>query len=387
MTTDDSYPARPRRRQTIWLALALALAAGCEEPEAISHYETPRTGPRAAAVDADEVRGLLDHMFTAIVPAGDKAWFFKLVVPAAAADAVRQPFDDFIAAVDAKPDAALPEWTLPEGWTVAAGGNDMRAATITIPHGEDKFEITVSTLPLVGKWPAFLQVNVDRWMDQLDQPHLAAATIAKLARTIPTQRQDATAFELVGKMRSTMGLPGGMPAGHPPLDGSTATASAPAAASVDGAARSASPGKLAYEAPSDWKPGTMVVMGMAREAAFVIPTDDGQAELAITKFPATGAMAELEPNVRRWAGQVGVVTLTADDITDAAERIEVDGAPALRFEFNSPAGVAAPQSIVAVMAKRGGYAWFIKLWGPRPAVESQHEALDRFLKSIKFNES
>ncbi len=390
VTPHPLLAARLRRHSPAWFALVLALAAGCEKPETVRQYDTPRSAPRAVAVDADEVRKLLDHMFAAIVPAGGKAWFFKLVVPAPAAEEMGKKFDDFLATVDAKPNAAIPAWTLPEGWTAAEGGNEMRAATITIPHGDDKFEITVSTLPLAGEWPAFLQVNVDRWMDQLGQPHLTGPTVEKLARTTPTKGSKATVLELVGKMQTPMGMAGGMPAGHPPITGGAASTSPPPDSTAGGdaaGAGSSAPGKLAYVTPTGWKPGPMVVMGMSREAAFVIPTDGGKAEVAVTKFPATTGMADLGMNVRRWAGQVGVESLTDDDIRGAAKTVEVDGEPALRFEFNSPEGAATPLSIVAIMAKRGNEVWFVKLWGDRPAVESQGAAFDKFLQSIKLTGS
>src|SRR5262245_21078456 len=126
VTPNPPLAARFWRHPPSWLALVLALAAGCEKPETITQYETPRTAPRAVAIDAGEVRKLLDHMFAAIVPAGEKAWFFKLVVPASAAEELGKKFDEFLATVDAKSDAALPEWTLPEGWRAAEGGNEMR---------------------------------------------------------------------------------------------------------------------------------------------------------------------------------------------------------------------------------------------------------------------
>jgi hypothetical protein len=224
-------------------------------------------------------------------------------------------------------------------------------------------------------------------MDQLGQPHLTGPTIEKLARALPTKGSKATVLELVGKMQTPMGMAGGMPAGHPPITAGATPTNPPPATTAGGNAAgggTATPGKLTYVTPTGWKPGPMVVMGMPREAAFVIPTDGGKAEVAVTKFPATEGMADLGMNVRRWAGQVGVETLTDDEIRGAAKTIEVDGQPALRFEFNSPEEAVAPLSIVAIMAKRGNEVWFVKLWGDRPAVESQGAAFDKFLQTIKL---
>lgn len=416
---------RPFRPFIHSLAIISALAAaGCEQPETIRKYETPRVEPRAVAVDPAEVRKQLDHMFAAVAPATDKAWFFKLVVPASAAEALRQPFDDFLATVDVaaadspervaeaerQKELPLPSWTLPEGWTAAPGGNQMRAATLTIPHGDEKFELTVSTLPLLGDWPAYLQMNVDRWMDQLAQPHLDAATIQKLGRTLPTKGKKATAFELVGTMqRAPMGMgmgPGGMPAGHPPIGASAppqssglpqtstppsagdtassppATATPPEAASSTAAAGAAMTADgFTYELPAGWRAGAPSSM---RKASFAVTAGDAQAEGAIFVFGAMGEMSNPEANAARWAGMVGLANLSADEIKAAESRVDFGGLEGTRYEFYSPAGAPSAQGIIAALAVDGDQVWSIRLSGDKAAVESQSEAVNSLLKSIKF---
>jgi hypothetical protein len=376
-------------------ALAIALingSLGCEQADEIAAYETRRTEPRVTAVDPDEVRAILDHMFAAVVPAEGKAWFFKLVVPGADAEAMREPFDKFLATVDVSESSdGRPAWRLPEGWTAQEGGSAMRAATIVVPHGDKKYEITVSNLPLMGDWDAFLQVNVERWLGQLQEPPLKPALLKKLAHTIPTQHGDATRFELVGKMQANpmgAGL-AGMPAGHPPVSertpaGPAETAPEPRPAATDGPSAPGVNEKLSYEAPPTWKAQAIVPGPFKREASFKAESADGQADFAVTKFPATGQMADLGANVTRWAAQVGVTGLTDDQIVQAARKITLADEPALQFEFFSPTGNARPQGIIAVMAKRGDMVWFFKLSGSKATVENERDALDAFLKSVRF---
>jgi hypothetical protein len=372
----------------------LGVLLGCEQADEIAVYETPRTEPRVTAVDPDEVRAILDHMFAAVVPADGKAWFFKLVVPGADAVAMRGPFDKFLASVDVSKQAGdHPAWSLPEGWTEEAGGSAMRAATIVIPHKDQKFEITVSSLPLNGEWDDYLKVNVDRWMGQLQQPPLTSATIEKLAHKIPTAQGDATRFELVGTMRKDpmgAGL-AGMPAGHPPVSERTPARSEESKTPSEEPAKPAVDEKidekLVYDTPKGWTEAPSPPGPFKREASFKIAAEGGSADLAVTKFAAFGEMAALGPNVRRWAGQVGVVNLTEDAIIEAARKIDLAGEPAIQFEFTSPGESSPAKSILAVMAKRGEQVWFFKLFGDKATVESQRDAFDAFLKSVRFDEA
>jgi hypothetical protein len=384
--TTDRPPRRARWRP---LALASLLAVGgCSKPEEITTYETPRTEPRVAAVDTGELRDALDHMFTAIVPAGDVAWFFKLVARGDAADAVRQPFIDFLATVKAEKGAEAPTWELPEGWEEGPE-REMRAATILVPLVEGDLEIAVSSLPLGEDWDNFLKVNVDRWMGQLGQPELSAAKIEELSRKVDTAGGKATLLELVGTMQaSPMGMAGGaMPAGHPPVgpsDPPPADDEPPAEESDPPAAASrqvAQPGGLAYETPADWKPGPPSSM---RKASFVINAVGGSAEAALFVFPNVAEMADPTANGRRWAGAVGLTNVSDDEIKSAQSNVDFAGLEGQKFEFFSPERAPKSQGIIAALAVQGDQVWSIKVVGDRAAVESQRAAVDEFLASLKL---
>ena len=65
------------------------------------------------------------------LPDGDKAWFLKVVGPAAAVTEQEQAINDFFASVRTAPDKPHPDWKLPAGWEERAGSG-MRVATISI---------------------------------------------------------------------------------------------------------------------------------------------------------------------------------------------------------------------------------------------------------------
>jgi hypothetical protein len=365
------------------LCLACGALAGCSEPETISTYETPRTDPRLAKLDPAELRQTLDHMFTAIVPAGDQAWFFKLVVPEKIADELRQPFQDFLTTVKANDDGALPSWTLPEGWR-QGDARELLDATITIPHEGGPLELTVSKLPLGDDWPAYLEQNVNRWLGQLQEEPRDKAEIEKLARNTATAGGEATMFELVGKMaRPAMGG-AAMPAGHPPVG--TPPASNAAQSPTTPKAQPPSPtadtppaAGFAFETPKGWTPGPPNSM---RKASLVV---EGGGEVAVNTFGASGQMGDPRANALRWAGQVGLTDLSDDALSKASQEVKIGGLPGRRFEFLSPDGVQPPQGVLAAMLVREGEAWFFKLSGPKATVEAQREAFDKFLESVRFS--
>ena len=80
------------------------------------------------------------------------------------------------------PAAAL-KWTLPKGWSEAAGGGSMRFATFKTPV-EGKVEGTVVVLP--GAAGGEL-ANVNRWRDQIGLPPLDEAGLAKARTTLKTK--------------------------------------------------------------------------------------------------------------------------------------------------------------------------------------------------------
>ena len=388
-------------RSWILAVLAVICLIGCREEDAVTTVEVPRSSPRPRTFTAEEARKSLDHMLAAIVPHGDKGWFFKLVVPASAVEGLRKPFDEFIASIELGEAGATPKWKLPEGW-VEKAGSEMRAATIEIPHGGETFELTVSSLPYAGELAPYVESNVNRWLGQLQQEPLDAKTIAKITRKASFKGGEATVVELNGVMdRQSMA----MPAGHPPVGAEQQATAATTSAAADtpgqdgraispsgtgpiakpapaAAGEFAKPAEFTYTPPAGWQPGAMNSM---RKAAFVVREGDRQAEVTVMPFPASGAMGDPQAQAERWAGQVGLGTLSAEDLEKAKSTISIDGVEGEQFDLFGPGGAGGPQGILAAMVKRDDMMWFFKMTGERTLVESQREAFAEFVKSIKFN--
>ena len=97
--------------------LMILLSLGCQDQPQVDSYTAERTSPPRPPLDARAVLEKHDHILVAIVPQGDKAWFFKLVGKAPAIGRQRETFDDFLATVQlADTLAETPSWELPEGW-------------------------------------------------------------------------------------------------------------------------------------------------------------------------------------------------------------------------------------------------------------------------------
>jgi hypothetical protein len=373
--------------------VASAALVGCREAETISTYETERTEPRPQAMDVEQVRKGLDHMLVAIVPHGDAAWFFKLVAKADAIEELRKPFEELIVSVQLGEPGATPTWKLPEGWTETAGG-EMRAATIVVPHGNEKLELTVSTLPLSGEWDDYLTRNVNRWMGQLQQGELDAKTVKGLTRSLPHKGGEATVVELRGYMQQT---PGTLPPGHPPAGSSVPAATAgssresdstprpaapfaPMGGAVERAEEFAKPREFTYEPPAGWQPGQV---NMMRKAAFVVAEDAKQAGVTVTQFPASGAMSDPSAQAQRWAGEAGL-QLSEAELKGAAKPVTIGGIEGQEFELLGPPEGESPRGVRAAMVRRGEVMWFFKMSGDRSLVENQGEAFGKFLQSVKF---
>jgi hypothetical protein len=360
-----------------FLAAALALCvAGCDAPEAISTYDTPRTAPRGEPLSAPAIAASLDHMFAAVVPDGGKAWFFKVVAPAADAKSVGKSFDQFLSTIELQPDGKTPGWKLPEGWQEKPG-TDMRVATIEIPHQRAPLELAVTTLPLEEPWDSYLVRNVARWMGQLQEAPLSADVVAKIARKVTGKKGEATVFELVG----VMDRKSAMPAGHPPIGPMNPPAARAAGSATSPPSAGDEPKDFTYALPPGWQLGSA---GAMRKATFLVSGGGGKAELSVTAFGAQGMMADPMANARRWAGELGMDVGDNAKLETAMTDMKIDGGEGHYMEFVPPAAGGNSQATLAAMVQRDGQMWFFKLKGDRSAIENQRQAFRKFLESIKF---
>ena len=370
------------------LLLLCLFSFGCQPEQKVETYTTEPSASTRPPLDAPAVLENLDHILVAIVPQGDKAWFFKLVAKTPAMERQRKAFNEFLATVKLAPSSAdTPTWELPEGWKESSEKKAMRAATLIVPDGEGDLELAVSSLPLGDDWEGFLVPNVNRWLRQLRRDPLPKATLLKMVQQSTTKDGNASVFELSGKMElrpmgSKGGTPGGFHGGKDPHEG--LGIAPPPAASAPVAKKSPAASKaLTYKVPEDWLPGRMSSM---RKAAFLLPGGGEADGVTVTSFPAAPGtqMADVALNIQRWAGQVGMARPEGDVLDELTKPITVSGIEGTYAELTSPAEAANQMAIYVAMVEREGQVWFFKMHGKPELVSSQRDAFREFLGTVAF---
>jgi hypothetical protein len=164
-----------------------------------------------------------------------------------------------------------------------------------------------------------------------------------------------------------------LPPGHPDIS------SAPGA-SLPPASESARP-QLTWKTPDGW---TEVAPGDMRVASFKIQGQNGkQADVSVIPLP--GRSGTDDANVNRWRGQVGLSSVSPEELKKSAESIEAADQPAQLYDIagqNPGNGEAA--RILGVIQHRDDAVWFFKMTGDAGLVEQQKPAFVAFLKSVSF---
>ncbi len=347
----------------------LATLTGCRPADRIERYQVAR---------ADSPH----RMLGAVVPRGERGWFFKLT---GANEAVAQEADKFTAFIGSiqfgEGDEADPAWELPDGWTQQPG-DGMRFATIKIANDDQPLELTVIPLPMPPS--DGLLSNINRWRGQLGIAPVDAAGLAKESTLVKLADGDATLVNLVGKSGSSAAM--SPPAlGQGATDQDAARIAAHAAAGIEepaaGGPASAPPSSLTYEAPPNWEPGPRVVSGNAfsvpREAAFVVDEGGRSTQISITALgAAAGAML---PNVNRWRAQVGLEPFSEEELARESKKVDMNG-----VEGNYVRLIGPQQAILGVIAMHDGKAWFVKLQGDHDLAVKLQDQFETFVHSIKF---
>lgn len=163
-----------------------------------------------------------------------------------------------------------------------------------------------------------------------------------------------------------------MPPGHPPLPGPQQVDMAQQQLPASSMSESGNP---KWSVPQGWQEGQTNAI---RRATFLIPGDDGQAEVSVTAFP--GDVGGMLPNVNRWRAQDGLLPITADQLEDNVKKFTVDGHDGYVAQI-----VGKQKETVAVAAPDGkGSTWFFKLSGPSKTVEGAQTAFLAFVQSVDF---
>ncbi len=164
----------------------------------------------------------------------------------------------------------------------------------------------------------------------------------------------------------------------------------PRSSSVEGAAAqspsagggaSSSSGGLSWETPESWAQGPARTM---RLASFVPKASPG-IDISVTQLAGNGGGHKA--NFDRWRGQMGQEPISQAELSDL-ERLEVLGEEALVIEIDgrfTGMGNADLQGarMLGAMVPNGNGTLFVKLTGPREAVEAEADAFRAFLTSLR----
>lgn len=187
------------------------------------------------------------------------------------------------------------------------------------------------------------------------------------------------------------------------LDRSTAQKSAasdstaaPAHPPVSGDSDNAAPtsgGSIQFAVPDEWE--QVPPANAMRYAQYVLEKESSVApalELIVTSFPATGAMADSEANIRRWRGQFA----NGDD-ADAGRTVtqEIEGLTVTYFSHTGPhatpttmggSGEEVPdQKLLAAIVPTGDKVYFFKLLGDADRIARFEKAFEKMLQSIRVS--
>ncbi|MBP90917.1 MAG: hypothetical protein CMJ64_30100 [Planctomycetaceae bacterium] len=350
---------------------AILLALGCSpdtglpifQSDQIRRYQVPRAKPP-------------HRMLAAIVPQGERAWFFKVSGASASLAAQSGAFETFLKSFRfGKTEDADPTWELPESWVQKEGSSGMRFATIEIPTDEAPLEMSVMALPMPPD--SGLLSNVNRWRGQIGLAPISQADLATQTKQLEVAGTTATVVDLVGKLGASAPSAGPFTTNGENASSEEAMRRAHAAAGVDAPPES----NFIYKAPDNWKPGQLVSsrggFSVPREAVFTVEEEGQQAEITVTRMPA--AAGNVEANANRWASQVGLDRLSSEALAKQTESIEVSGADGKYFQFVGP-----NQAILGVIVIHGDSVWFIKLQGDHDLAVKLKEHFETFIQSIQF---
>ena len=237
----------------------------------------------------------------------------------------------------------------------------------------------------------------------------AAAAAAASPTSEPASGDDTAKIVDMLRKETPQAQTGGLPAGHPPIDGSAAPA--PAASGlpaghppIDGQATPSGGGagagpaagtfvELQFEMPEGWEPRP--VSSALRRAQYELPTgEDGESggELVIYYF-GPGEGGPMRANLDRWKGQFTTAEgapLPADAVRE--ESFESNGMQMTLLEVHGTynnsmmpgaggGSTTAENRMIAGIVQTETGPWFIKAVGPDAAIAAERENITAFLKS------
>jgi hypothetical protein len=312
------------------------------------------------------------------------------------------------------------KYKLPAGWEETAPGQ-MRVASFHV-QGKDGKQADVGVVPLPGLMGGDVEI-VNRWRSTVGLPAVKEEELPKLAQPIEIAgetgqlydqggenpgsgdksrilaavlRREGVAWffkmngddELVAHQKPTFldflksvnfvagSMRTDLPPSHPPIGDLSSMPMLSA-----GAAPSSSEGKPSWQVPDGWKevPG-----GGFLVAKFVITGADSS-QAAVNVSMSSGSGGGLAMNVNRWRGQLGLSSLSEDDLNKSVTSMETAQGKAMLVDV---AGVDARTNqkarLIGVIVPQANRTWFYKLMGNEQVVEKERDAFSKFVQTAKY---
>jgi hypothetical protein len=334
---------RPSARLLVWIGLLLVPLAGCQKDE-VQTYTVPHE------VEARSAPTARVRLLAAIVPAGNGAWFFKLVAREDIVKVTEDTFQTLVRSVTFADGEPSIRWKVPAGWK-SQDGPPPRFATLR-PEGVAGVEITISKLGNGEVKP-----NVDRWRRlDLGLGPVDDNDLGKYTKTIQVDGRDITLVDMTGPGVRKKGRGAMMGKGAPP-----------------------GPLPLTYKAPAGWEEtGPYVKQGIRVLTSFQVAEGGRRAE--VTVLPLGGPTGSEIENVNRWRGQVGLGPITGEQFArDRPRKVEVAGLTGIYADLTGPR-----QRMLLVVLEKGKQKWYFKMLGDAELVGRHKGAFEKFVQSVKF---
>ena len=348
--------------------LMLFLITGCGEQPQIRTYDAPKSAKNQAPAGSNAARPELEpaRMLAAMIPQGNKAWYFKVTGPPEAVEEQAERIKELISSVEfPKPDA--PTWTLPEGWTEAGSDGKFRYNTIKIPAGGAVLEMSVIPLGIpAGKdMEEYKLENVNRWRKEVNLPEISQTEVAGQLEELPIKGGTALLVDLLGTQ-----------AGRSRVKGR-----APFLERMANERREQPPqASPTFELPKEWvKVPTPPSRFSPVISTYQIEEDGKKAKVTVSRMVSQTGL-DLA-NINRWrVDELNMKPIGEEQLEEAFSPIEAGPIDGRYVKL-----VGETEAALVGIFDIEGSTWFFKMIGDAEFVQAREAEFKTFVQSVRFS--